>query len=194
MLSKHQPNSLKIFHLNIRSLNKHCHVLNAFLSCLNCNFDVILLTEIGHVIKQLIEKVFTEYSLFYDLSKAKKGGAGILVKKDKFDEIEVSNNKITCDKKCQNCIIESIFLNLKTNKNMITVGSVYRHPSGNVSHYTESLDNCLKKFDAKNMLVVGGDINVELLKSGKPMTQNYLTTMLSHNLIPNIIIPSRYTD
>ena len=80
MLSKHQPNSLKIFHLNIRSLNKHCHVLNAFLSCLNCNFDVILLTEIGHVIKQLIEKVFTEYSLFYDLSKAKKGGAGILVK------------------------------------------------------------------------------------------------------------------
>ena len=26
------------------------------------------------------------------------------------------------------------------------------------------------------------------------MTQNYLTTMLSHNLIPNIIIPSRYTD
>ena len=55
---------------------------------------------------------------------------------------------------------------------MITVGSVYRHPSGNVSHYTESLDNCLKNFDAKNMLVVGGDINVDLLKSDKPMTQN----------------------
>ena len=41
---------------------------------------------------------------------------------------------------------------------------------------------------------MGGDINVDLLKSDKPMTQNYLTTMLSHNLIPNIIIPSRYTD
>ena len=50
MLHKHQENSLKIFHLNIRSLNKHCHTLKAFLSCLNCKFDIILLTEIGHAI------------------------------------------------------------------------------------------------------------------------------------------------
>lgn len=81
MLPKHHENSFKIFHLNIRSLNKHCHVLKAFLACLKCNFDVILLTEIGHAIKPLIENVFTDYSLYYDLSKAKKGGAGILVKK-----------------------------------------------------------------------------------------------------------------
>ena len=59
MLPKHQENTLKIFHLNIRSLNKHCHVLKAFLSCLNRNFDIILLIEVGHAIKEAIEKVFT---------------------------------------------------------------------------------------------------------------------------------------
>ena len=72
MLPKHQENSLKIFHLNVRSINKHCHVLKAYLSCLNSNFDVILLTEIGHANKELIEKVFLEYTLFYDHSKSKK--------------------------------------------------------------------------------------------------------------------------
>ena len=46
MIPKHQNSSLKIFHLNIRSLNKHCHVLKAYLSCLNLNFDIILLTEL----------------------------------------------------------------------------------------------------------------------------------------------------
>ena len=194
MLHKHQENSLKIFHLNIRSLNKHCHTLKAFLSCLNCKFDIILLTEIGHAIKQLIEKVFTDYEIYYDLSTAKKGGAGILVKKDKFDEIEISNNKIMCNQNCSNCKVESIFLNLKSNKKLITIGCIYRHPSGNVLHYNESLDQCLKKFEKNNMLIIGGDINIDLLKSNVTTTQNYLTTMLSNNLIPNITIPTRFTD
>ena len=193
MLNKHQDNSLKMFHLNIRSLNKHCHILKAFLSCLNCNFDVILLTEIGHVIKQLIEKVFTDYEIYYDLSEAQKGGAGILVKKERFDEIEISNNKISCDNNCSNCKVESIFLNLKSNKKLITIGSIYRHPSGNIPHFNESLDQCLKKFEKNNMLIIGGDINIDLLKTNTT-TQNYLTTMLSNNLIPNITIPTRFTD
>ena len=61
MVPKQQDNSLKIYHLNIRSLNKNCHQLKAFLSCLNCNFDVILLTEIGITDKPLIERVFDNY-------------------------------------------------------------------------------------------------------------------------------------
>ena len=30
MITKHQKSALKVFHLNIRSLNKHCHELNAY--------------------------------------------------------------------------------------------------------------------------------------------------------------------
>ena len=44
------------------------------------------------------------------------------------------------------------------------------------------------------MLIIGGDINIDLLKSNVTTTQNYLTTMLSNNLIPNITIPTRFTD
>ena len=57
MLTKHREKSLKVFHLNIQSLNKHCHELEAFLSFLNCNFDILFLTEIGNTNMGLIEKV-----------------------------------------------------------------------------------------------------------------------------------------
>ena len=83
MLPNHQEKSLKIFHLNIRSLNKHCHELEAFLSCLNCKFDVLLLTEIGNTNKELIENVFDNYNFYYEHSIYKKGGAGLLIKKRK---------------------------------------------------------------------------------------------------------------
>ena len=43
------------------------------------------------------------------------------------------------------------------------------------------------------MLIIGGDINIDLLKTNT-MTQSYLETMLSNNLIPNILIPTRFSD
>ena len=195
ILPKHQEKSLKIFHLNIRSLNKHCHELEAFLSCLNCKFDILLLTEIGNTNKELIENVFSDYNFYYEHSKYKKGGAGILIKNENFDEIEISENKVKLNcSNCSNCIVESVFAELKYNNNTITVGSVYRHPSGSVPHFNESLNQCLSKFNDKNMFIMGGDINIDLLKTNIVSTQNYLDNMLSHNLIPSIIIPTRFTD
>ena len=44
------------------------------------------------------------------------------------------------------------------------------------------------------MFILGGDINIDLLKANLTSTQNYLDTMLSYNLIPSIIIPTRFTD
>ena len=44
------------------------------------------------------------------------------------------------------------------------------------------------------MFIIGGDINIDLLKTNNASTQNYVDTMLSYNLIPSIIIPTRFTD
>ena len=194
IIPKQPKISLKAFHLNIRSLNLNCHQLKAFLSCLNCEFDIILLTEIGKPDKQIIEEVFENYTLYSDPPKSKKGGAGILIKNDCYDEIEISENKVNLDCQCTNCIVESIFINIKSNNDVHTVGSVYRHPSGNVTHFNDSLDQCLKKFNSNNMFLLAGDINIDLLKTNLQSTQDYLNTMLSYNLIPSIIIPTRVTD
>ena len=58
--SRHRKNEYmypKICHLNIRSLNLHKHELAAYLDCLNCTFDIILLTECGHALKASIEDI-----------------------------------------------------------------------------------------------------------------------------------------
>ena len=47
LTKKFQSNDLKVFHLNIRSLNKHIFELKAYLTCLKSEFDVLLLTEIA---------------------------------------------------------------------------------------------------------------------------------------------------
>ena len=191
---QHACSSLKLFHQNIRSLNKNCHQLKAFLSCLKCEFDVLLFTEIGHSDKQLIEEVFENYTFYFDHSKSKKGGAGILIRNDCYDEIEISDDKLILDCNCSNCIVESIFINIKSNNITHTVGAIYRHPSGKIAHFNESLNKCLKKFNSNNLFVIAGDINIVLLKTNIQSTQDYLNTMLSYNLIPSMVIPTRITD
>ena len=193
-LSKLPESSLKAFHLNIRSLNKNCHILKAFLSCLNCDFDVLLLTEIGNPDKQLIEEVFKHHTLYFDPPKGRKGGAGIIIRNDCFDEIEISENKLKLDCNCTNCIVESIFINIKSNNVVRSFASIYRHPSSNIKHFNESLNQCLKKYNNNNMLIVAGDINIDLLKTNVSSIQEYLNIMLSYNLLPSIIIPTRVTD
>ena len=44
------------------------------------------------------------------------------------------------------------------------------------------------------MFLLAGDINIDLLKTNLQSTQDYLNTMLSYNLIPSIIIPTRVND
>ena len=82
MLTKHHSDAFKVYHQNIRSLNLHSHELKSYLECLKCNFDVILLTEIGKTDINYIKEIFTDNKLYAELPKSNKGGAGILVKRE----------------------------------------------------------------------------------------------------------------
>ena len=196
MISKHHPDALKVYHQNIRSLNLHVHELKSFLECLMCKFDVLLLTEIGKTDINYINKVFDDYTLYAELPKSNKGGAGILVKKDKFDDIEVLSEfkplKLECE--CAKCLTESVFLEIKSKKKSIMVGCIYRHPNGNVTHYNDSINTYLNNIKTKDMCVIGGDINIDLLKTNCKSSQNYLDVMTSNNFMPTITAPTRITD
>ena len=58
-----------------------------------------------------------------------------------------------------------------------------------MTHYPLASKNLIKR----DFFIFGGDINIDLLKSNLSQTQNYLDTMLSHNFIPNITIPTRFS-
>ena len=81
-------NALKLFHLNIRSINKHKLLLNTYLDSLKCNFDIIVLSETGNAKIEEIEDIFQNYKFYLDppkTGKGSKGGIGILVNKDNFN-------------------------------------------------------------------------------------------------------------
>ena len=44
------------------------------------------------------------------------------------------------------------------------------------------------------MCVIGGDINIDLLKTNCKSSQNYLDVMTSNNFMPTITAPTRITD
>ena len=196
MISKHHTDALKVYHQNIRSLNLHSYELKSFLECLMCKFDILLLTEIGKTDVNYINRVFDEYTLYAELPKSNKGGAGILVKKDKFDDIVVLSEskplKFECN--CTKCITESVFLKLRSKKQSLMVGCIYRHPNGNIAHYNETINAYLNNIESLDTCILGGDINIDLLKTNCKQSQNYLDVMTNNNFIPTITAPTRITD
>ena len=155
-----------------------------------------MISELGAVNIKYTENVFEEYDLYADLPTKKKGGAGILVKRDKFNVMNVSiesgNLNMKCN--CSGCVVESVFLSLKTTNININLGCVYRHPNGNISHFNDSLSEYLSNSNQNDIFVLGGDINIDLLKTSKKSTQNYFDILQGNNYIPVISIPTRFSN
>ena len=91
--------------------------MKTYLDSLNCNFDLIFLTETGNAQPSEIEEIFQNYKFYIDaplIGKGSKGGAGILVNTNSFDNIEEileNDNMKHCN--CTNCKIENKWLKLK---------------------------------------------------------------------------------
>ena len=186
----------KICHLNIRSLNLHKHELAAYLNSLNHIFDIILLTECGHALQASIEEVFWDHEFFFKPPRTNKGGAGILVRKNIFENIEIVNKDqlLTCTCNSEKCCVESTWVKLcsKNNQN-IFVGSIYRHPNGNLKHFNDLYTKLLESLKGNQTCVIGGDFNIDLLQFEKYQNGEFLTANLENNFTPCITLPTRLT-
>ena len=187
----------KICHLNIRSLNLHKHELVAYLNCINCNFDIILLTECGHALHASIEQVFDNYNFHITPPNSNKGGAGILIRKDMFKNVETmaNNELLTCTCKDCKCKVESHWLKLTTKQNeYVTLGCIYRHPNGNLTHFNQLYTKLLENINKNETCIIGGDFNIDLLQHEKSHIGEYLTINLENNFTPCITLPTRITS
>ena len=168
---------------------------------MKCDFDLIFLTETGNAIINEIEEIFQNYKCYIDAptpGKGSKGGAGILINKNSFDHIEEifenKNESLKNNCTCNNCKIENKWLRLKSNNNTYVVASVYRHPNGNTNHFTEALQKLLNTLDKNSTCIIAGDINIDLMKQDNSNANLYLETLMEHNFLPYICIPTRITD
>ena len=187
--------NLKICHLNIRSINLHKHELLAYLTCLNSNFDAILLTECGNALQASIEETFQDYDFYYNPPTTQKGGAAILIRKNTFSNIEILDyNKFLQCTQCNKCQIESFWVKLEAkDRHNIIIGCIYRHPNNNITHFNNMYQMLLQNMNGNATCIIGGDFNIDLLQHERTHPGEYLTTNLENNFTPCITLPTRFT-
>ena len=186
---------LNVFSLNIRSLPKNGGELLNFLGNLKTEFRIIILTEIGSRNLTVVEKLFPNYTFFHKIPhKNNWGGVGIYVHNSLsnvglLDEINIA---LECD--CTKCEVESLFVEFMFNGAMYTVGGIYRHPNGNVSHFVTALECVLHKINETRTTVLAGDMNIDIIKFSNEDVMSYMSTLMSFKYLPYITVPSRITQ
>ena len=188
---------LKMCHINIRSINLHKHELLSYLECIKYNFDIILLTECGQALVPNVEECFKDYSFFHKPPNTNKGGSGILIRKNIFDNIEIIENDLqyNCsEKNCKKCNMESLWLKLVLKNEKIIVGCIYRHPNTRLDHFNETYSKYIQKLNKNATCIIGGDFNIDLLQFERNNINEFLATNLENNFIPCITLPTRITE
>ena len=78
----------------------------------------------------------------------------------------------------------------------IMTGLIYRHPASDINEFTNSLEiKLMEIYNAKPRCIICGDINIDALKidTHNP-TSKFINTIMIHNFIPQILIPTRITE
>ena len=131
-------NSLSVFHVNIRSLNKNFDALYELILSLPVSPDVICASKTRTKGNPLINISIPNYSFFHKDSLTNAGEVAIYVsKKHQFKVIQ--EFKLTL-KGCEEFWIKLISNKYSTHD--IINGAIYRHPTKSIETYTTYLVSC----------------------------------------------------
>ena len=187
---------INFLHINTRMLSKNKGNVMGFLNMFDGEPDVLLLSEIGKDGQRYLKNTFPNYDFECDLPERNKyGGVAILTNNETFKMNIQENLKIkkTCD--CTKCQVEDLWVNITDgNKNIYTVGVIYRHPNGNIKHFTEQLVTVISKIPKNRSCIIAGDINIDLLNISHSDVLDYATLFMSFGFTPKIHLPTRITD
>jgi hypothetical protein len=182
---------LKVFHVNIRSINKNLIFLLAYLQSSKCVFDVVILSEIWGYNLELCSKEFDNYDFLYTPPyDSNVGGVGIFVR----DTLSYSlkQHVFTVNNRCNT---ESVWIDIKIGSQVFTIGALYRHPRGNIKFFLEDLENTLLSLNVSNTVILAGDFNIDLLSFQDCVeVKNYLDLLISYAYIPVITSATRVTS
>ena len=183
-------------HINIHSVPDKFDVLKSILDRLGgvgINVDFILLCETFLTDQNCNKYSLPGYQPFYQNRKLKtKRGVAAYI-----------STKYTATERKDLCInvegeFESIIVDVQTHNNQrhIAVGEMYRIPNTpekeSIQRYEQLIENIERaKFSE---VVIGTDQNIDLLKVNvNHNVELFLSTLLSHNVIPLVTLPTRIT-
>ena len=188
-----------VLNVNIRGLATNFDNFILYLSTFSIHFDAIIVTEC-HIQEsiigtQIIKNMYPilGYSKFSILSTIKYGGVVIYIK----DKLEA---EIIPSLTLSNHICDTVYLRI-TNKGSSKqkpafLGGIYRHcrnQSSDIMNFICQLDEQLGSINpSKNKIIIGGDFNIDLIKSvSNKDSLCLLNTILQHQLENHIFKPTR---
>ena len=191
---KEKQGILKCLSLNIQSLNAKFDQLRLYLDYLydeNCIFDLIYLQEtwVNDNINTDMFQLDGYQLISQSCTSTTHGGLAIYVSdKIRYEKIEINfSNSNTW---------EGLFLRLfLTEGKCVTAGNIYRPPRYRIDDYNTFITefDCVLKM-LTGEVIIGGDINIDLLKiNEKPIINEYYETLLSNGFTPKITYPTRLT-
>ena len=193
-------NGITCFHQNIQSLSKNCGKLIAFLSSINHEYDIIMLTEIGKnnipSTLNVFRLIFSDYDSYYVTPPSNpKGGVAIFISaRLKSKNLIIRNDlQLNMECGCSKCEVESLFIDFHLDE-IYTIGCIYRHPNGDTLHFTDALRKSLDKIKHKGSLILSGDFNISLTTYTNNHVKRYIDDLAELNLIPVTTIPTRITE
>ena len=167
-LSKIQihQHDLSIIHLKISFLASHIHELKLFLSLLKVSFDIICISE-SRISKHNLPTIninIPGYNIEHTPTESKAGGTLMYISEKVSYKIR-SDLNIYNPKQLESIFIETLRPDLPGG----IVGTIYKHPSMNVSAFnSEFFAPLLKNLNKENKeVILTGDFNVNLLNFGK---------------------------
>ena len=126
-------------------------------------------------------------------AKNKCGGVGIYTSDSLTNVVVMEEIKLNKSCDCVKCETESLFIEFCYRDTTYTLGVIYRHPSGKLTHFISDLEIVLNQMDNNRTTVLAGDMNIDFIKFTNEEVVSYMTTLMSYGYLPYITIPSRIT-
>jgi hypothetical protein len=191
---KSKNDILKCISLNVQSINAKFNEFKIYIQHLyenGCSFDIICLQETW--LKDGSDTSLLQldgYKSIYQCCKSTMhGGLAIYVKNDiKYEIIPLYPSPSN--------LWEGLFIKLTvTHNKLVTIGNIYRPPRNSIEEYQtfiDEIDDVMKHL--RGEIVIGGDMNIDLLKiREKNIFNDYFENIISNGFIPKITLPTRLT-
>ena len=188
--SSNNTKDLSVFHINIRSLNKHGDELAIYLESINRRFDIICLSETWITELPVVDDVFPSYYGFHSIRNTRNGGGCAIYVNKNF------KSSIITDFTVNEPFIETIFVKISLHTKNLIVGCCYRPPNSQVVEFQNFIEAKVSSITSEpGDLIFCGDFNLDMLKiNDDANSQSFYHAMNTYSLIPIISKPSRITD
>ena len=183
-----------LLHLNIPSIPRHLHELEAYISHVHHEFSIIPVSETWLSDATIDTYQMEGHAHEYQYCKDKCGGGGFLFVKNDLSYI-LRKYLILFNQS-----VEFLFIRLQntdsSRSNSIIVGVIYRPPNTNIIHFNEALSTLLDKVKLENKQVyLSGDYDITLINTDKHQPSvEFLESMFSYSLYPMINRPTRIRE